>query len=357
MSSVTVGRIYKSVIDDVITGVKDAFLDENADEQVLMELKQLWEKKLADSKAIEPQEPPAPLVKVNSNKADSNVPPGITIQRSGSTPNEQYNYPQVRVIQQSQPMVHYPGTAASSIGGHSGNTPVALRVPAPTNQPGAITLPPEITAQILQSNNGTITPVQMQALQNMMMSRQQFAKSTGQAQYTITVPVPAGQQTVQGAMPHVAGAQLVSGPQMQPVTTAQQIQQHLQQPQQAGTAAGLRVVKMPGQTDGATMDSSDSDDSSDEDRIGANDDDDGDDLDEDEDDQQDNELDEEPLNSNDDVSDEELSEAQEIDNVVVCQYDKISRSRNRWKFHLKDGIMNIQGRDYVFQKSTGDAEW
>lgn len=46
-------------------GVKEVFLDENADEQVLMELKQLWEKKLADSKAIEPQEPPAPLVKVS----------------------------------------------------------------------------------------------------------------------------------------------------------------------------------------------------------------------------------------------------------------------------------------------------
>lgn len=45
--------------------MKEAFLDENADEQVLMELKQLWEKKLADSKAIEPQEPPAPLVKVS----------------------------------------------------------------------------------------------------------------------------------------------------------------------------------------------------------------------------------------------------------------------------------------------------
>lgn len=69
------------------------------------------------------------------------------------------------------------------------------------------------------------------------------------------------------------------------------------------------LFQMPGQTDGATMDSSDSDDSSDEDRIGANDDDDGDDLDEDEDDQQDNELDEEPLNSNDDVSDEEVCTA------------------------------------------------
>ncbi|CAG2180255.1 unnamed protein product, partial [Oppiella nova] len=67
--------------------------------------------------------------------------------------------------------------------------------------------------------------------------------------------------------------------------------------------------------------------------------------------------DEEPLNSEDDVSDEDPTELFETDNVVVCQYDKITRSRNKWKFHLKDGIMNLQGKDYVFQKAVGDAEW
>lgn len=86
--------------------------------------------------------------------------------------------------------------------------------------------------------------------------------------------------------------------------------------------------------------------------------------------------DEEPLNSEDDVSDEEPNELFETDNVVVCQYDKvipspciirssncpfcfhqITRSRNKWKFHLKDGIMNLSGKDYVFQKAVGDAEW
>lgn len=36
---------------------------------------------------------------------------------------------------------------------------------------------------------------------------------------------------------------------------------------------------------------------------------------------------------------------------------QITRSRNRWKFYLKDGIMNLGGKDYVFQKANGDAEW
>lgn len=82
-----------------------------------------------------------------------------------------------------------------------------------------------------------------------------------------------------------------------------------------------------------------------------------------------------PLNSEDDVSDEDPSELFDVENVVVCQYDKVSsviisfrnyplqyfkqitRSRNKWKFHFKDGIMNLKGKDYVFQKAIGDAEW
>lgn len=38
-------------------------------------------------------------------------------------------------------------------------------------------------------------------------------------------------------------------------------------------------------------------------------------------------------------------------------YFQITRTRNKWKFYFKDGIMNLGGKDYVFQKSNGDAEW
>ena len=36
---------------------------------------------------------------------------------------------------------------------------------------------------------------------------------------------------------------------------------------------------------------------------------------------------------------------------------QITRVRNKWKFHLKDGIMNLKGKDYLFQKATGEGEW
>merc|ERR1719286_94843 len=58
-----------------------------------------------------------------------------------------------------------------------------------------------------------------------------------------------------------------------------------------------------------------------------------------------------PPCSADDVSDEEASEVFDTENVVVCQYEKISRSRNRWKVVLKDGVMSLNGRDYAFHKA------
>lgn len=108
------------------------------------------------------------------------------------------------------------------------------------------------------------------------------------------------------------------------------------------------------QVDGG-MDSSDEDDDDDDD---DDDDIDGDEAEgENEDGEGDEGAEEEPLNSEDDVSEEDVSDLLDTENVVVCQYDKITRSRNKWKFHLKDGVMNLNGKDYVFQKSNGDAEW
>lgn len=50
------------MIEDVISGVRDAFLDEGVDEQVLQELKQIWDTKLMASKAVEANpDPPEPM--------------------------------------------------------------------------------------------------------------------------------------------------------------------------------------------------------------------------------------------------------------------------------------------------------
>ncbi|KAJ8967945.1 hypothetical protein NQ314_002561 [Rhamnusium bicolor] len=46
-------RIYQEVIDDVISGVRDLFVEDGVEEQVLQELKQTWETKLMSSKAVQ----------------------------------------------------------------------------------------------------------------------------------------------------------------------------------------------------------------------------------------------------------------------------------------------------------------
>ncbi|KAM5292628.1 TFIIA-alpha and beta-like factor [Ctenodactylus gundi] len=68
-------------------------------------------------------------------------------------------------------------------------------------------------------------------------------------------------------------------------------------------------------------------------------------------------VEEDPLNSGDDVSEQDVPDLFDTDNVIVCQYDKIHRNKNKWKFFLKDGVMCFGGRDYVFSKAIGDAEW
>lgn len=119
-----------------------------------------------------------------------------------------------------------------------------------------------------------------------------------------------------------------------------------------------RVAKIGPQVDGP-CDSSDSDveDLDNEDENDEEDDDDDDDDDALGSNEEDEGAEEEPLGSGDDISDEDPSDLFNTENVVVCQYEKITRARNKWKFHLKDGIMNLNGRDYVFQRANGEAEW
>ncbi|KAJ2894226.1 transcription factor IIA subunit alpha [Coemansia aciculifera] len=69
---------------------------------------------------------------------------------------------------------------------------------------------------------------------------------------------------------------------------------------------------------------------------------------------------EDAINSDLDDSDEEddtEDNAEDSEHVILCQYEKVTRSKSKWKCVLRDGIMLINGRDYLFQKATGEFEW
>jgi len=72
--------------------------------------------------------------------------------------------------------------------------------------------------------------------------------------------------------------------------------------------------------------------------------------------------DSEAINSDlDDPDTENEEEAEEggagETDIVFCTYDKVARVKNKWKCVLKDGMIHVNGRDYLFAKCTGEFEW
>jgi len=73
-------------------------------------------------------------------------------------------------------------------------------------------------------------------------------------------------------------------------------------------------------------------------------------------------ADNEAINSDlDDSDSEEEEDAQEDGpgegDIVFCTYDKVARVKNKWKCILKDGMIHVNGKDYLFAKCTGEFEW
>ncbi|XP_041354227.1 transcription initiation factor IIA subunit 1-like [Gigantopelta aegis] len=303
-TSNSVGPLYKTVVEDVINNVKEAFLDEGVDEQVLVELKQLWETKLHASKALDPV--------INEQEA--------ILQKHQFT------------LLQQQPHAVMTGTP------HQMHQSLQL---------------PTLQMTSVGQDMGAAATATMALPQGLF--QQQFAAL--QNANTIALQPTAGGQYIQVLPQQLQQHQLTRHPQTSTITLPHQttILQSNVQPgnvQITGAQVQSNNPNIPGlvQFDGAGDTSSSEDEFNDDD----NDDDENDENNEDEDGAG---QEEEPLNSGDDVSEEDPNDLFDTDNVVVCQYDKIHRNKNKWKFHLKDGIMNLNGRDYVFQKATGDSEW
>lgn len=321
-SQLSVIKLYNTVVDDVIAGVRDCFLDDGVDEQVLQELKQLWKNKLQASGAmdppnLEPTIPPPPVLQTFP-KANGN----------NTVPKREPHLPQQSSSQQSSSAEHsaQSGSHPHHVLDPNNKVPVQLTLPAqpgvPGSQPRSFTI--QIPASALNGNK------LHQVLTGPIINA------------TISLPQPLAATLLQQ---HINSA--LSG-----------------QQNDFDGGGGGRSGAAPFSLDGA-LDSSDDEGSNvgDGSEDGAGDDDDDEESAEEHAEEEEEERDEsggaeeEPLNSGDDVSDEEPGDMFDTDNVVVCQYDKITRSRNKWKFYLKDGIMNLGGKDYVFQKANGDAEW
>ncbi|XP_030413605.1 TFIIA-alpha and beta-like factor isoform X2 [Gopherus evgoodei] len=68
-------------------------------------------------------------------------------------------------------------------------------------------------------------------------------------------------------------------------------------------------------------------------------------------------LEEEEDEEGDSISNAESSGSSDTEEPQIDIIEEIHRSKNKWKFYLKDGVMCFGGKDYVFAKAIGDAEW
>eukprot|EP00126_Sphaerothecum_destruens_P010979 Sdes_comp20836_c0_seq13m17494 len=73
------------------------------------------------------------------------------------------------------------------------------------------------------------------------------------------------------------------------------------------------------------------------------------------DDEEGDEDDDEDLGS--ELDEDEDEDDADVDHLILCQFDKVSRTKSRWKTNLKDGIMHINNRDYLFRKAVGEFEF
>jgi transcription initiation factor TFIIA large subunit len=276
MAASDVKKIYKDVINDVCTAVREALSEEGYDDHTLQELRTLWLARLEGSRALEP------------------LPMSIVDQAT----NREFRHP--------------------TTGDTNNKQSAAVRF-----------------NRLNQASNAPIPNL-----------NSTYATSSG----ILTTTNPGTTHLIRSSIP------------TRPTNPTKNIMKTSSQLDGANDEVKCRkkkskIIEFSLQVDGTGPPIGDDEDEDDDSEAEGNDV--GDELDDDDDDDgnEEGKEDPNPLCSDDDVSDDEPAELFDTENVVVCQYDKISRTKNKWRFILKSGVMNIDGRDYVFSKATGDADW
>lgn len=393
----TIADIYKGVINDVISQVKEAFLDENVDVDVLQQLKKEWEDKLAASGSVDLdgpktlQPPPVRQVKAQPShviNAPQAIPAGSTVriaqngqhilvQQAGPPQMGQQAVPAVvmqaanpQPIQRTMQPVQYlttdPSTLQQVVQRQQLGQPPAQTISAAIPS-GMIAFQPARGARIIQQGGQQYLmqggPANLPPGSSVMIlsaNGQQIPVTISSATMLQAGRIPPNQMNpkVEGGIPQLDGAvgltDTLPGSSHGSETT-------FKKSKNSGKSKAKTFAVV--QLDGALGRISDS--SSDDEDIDEDDDDDplrriadriGEDGNVGEDEEQVTE--EDPLNSGDDQSDDEdVDRLFEAENLVMCQFEKVHRARSKWKFTLKDGIMHIAGKDYCFQRCSGEAEW
>ncbi|XP_029377650.1 TFIIA-alpha and beta-like factor [Echeneis naucrates] len=386
-----VAKLYLSIIDDVIESMKELFLEEGLEDCVLDELRRLWESKMMQSKAMEDfrknninssnfvlqlpasysqtdQDLTSQLYKVNVPVVVTQAPAG---QQPISRPAHKVPAPQSANIPPNTLPPHevepspLPATSASQmpqpktnlLPGQESSAPLQPQFPAADTSPlqGARSPSPQVTLGETEPGQQA-EPVNLSVAASPCAQLLDFPLSTEEA---LTQAAQLKTRDIDDILKKVIEEEREKAERMDQGYSYSELSDIVQLdgpvdnsdaeeensvPLEENDFLGIinaEAIKAMQEGDGSSDGNSISSSSSDSERA--------------------NELadaeEEDPLNSGDDVIEQDIPDLFDTDNVIVCQYDKIHRSKNRWKFHLKDGVMCYAGRDYVFSKAVGEAEW
>ncbi|KAK3811957.1 MAG: transcription factor IIA, alpha/beta subunit [Benniella sp.] len=307
MANNTVTSVYRFVIDDVITNVRRDFEDMGVDETILHELQRSWEFKIAQSK-VTPFQAPEPAAAAAAGEAypfeesgyDQPAPasaPGSAQTSASAPPASAYNY-----RPEPTAAANLANVASSTLQGDTNSTGRPQPHVPPRSNPGGaggnnhISLPGG-------GRNGTTDSSNIPQTDGAADTELEFMSTADMDAY------------LQKRFREAREAEALSGEQSEMTFTLTLSDRAARKAKRDGLE-GFAIGQVDGEED---------------------------------------EDDDTGLGSDLDDSDGDMDD--ESENIVLCQYDKVSRTKSKWKCVLKDGIMQINGRDYLFHKANGDFEW
>ncbi|KAJ2926746.1 hypothetical protein H1R20_g10349, partial [Candolleomyces eurysporus] len=297
MSNKIVPGIYRAVIDEVIGAIRPEFDEYGVSEDVLAELQAKWESKVIASHVAEfdpPQPPPA-------------APPPAP-----HAPPLHQSYPPHPMMMQHP---HYANPYAAL-------TAVAPPPAANTGAPGQ----PPVKAEPVDSRYMLGNPYNLPPLPgpNVTAARAPALPphpggQTGPFHGLLMLPLPAQQQSQQTQrISQVDGPSESSDEEDSPSPPASSFAPRTMHPSLPQPVAAAPRPKSPVDSEAINSDLDDSDTENEE------------------------EADEGGVGESD---------------IVFCTYDKVARVKNKWKCVLKDGMIHVNGKDYLFAKCNGEFEW
>lgn len=294
MSNKIVPAIYRSVIDEVIASIKGDFDEYGVSEDVLADLQRKWEAKVIASHVAEFEAPPA--------QAPPQYPPHpMHVMPQHYSPNHHAFVPQP------------PPAPANMIKKEPVDSRYILSgqyVPPMATSPQIPALRPPPPNSLLTFPAGpSRPPVPVAAT---APAAHPPATTAQPAKVSQPTPPQSQSQSLPARIPQVDGPSSSSSDSSSP--PPQQYAPHSSHP------------SLPQPTQSSTA-------SADDEAINSD------------------------LDDSDSEGEEDPDDGPGVSDIVFCTYDKVARVKNKWKCILKDGMIHINGKDYLFAKCTGEFEW